>query len=430
LPGARRALEARASDDTTVLPFDRMHPALVLLVALVVPYLGLLLLVAVGMVWAPAARQRTVPATAPRWPSVDLIVPAHDEAATLPATLATLRRLDYPGTLRVIVVDDRSTDATAALVEAAARADPRLRLVRVRAASRRWAPKVYAVWQGIRAGQGELIMTTDADCRLPPGWVRAMSAPFVDPQVALVLGTVTTRAPGEARGFRERVEAIDWLSLMLTARSLARLGWTFASSANAQAYRRSAFDRAGGFGLAARAPSGDEDLLAQRLGRLPGARTVFVDDPAAHVVTRSMPSWGALLRQRQRWVTRYQHVDQYHPAFWLAITLLGAQSLALSVALLALPFAPAAAATVLPLWGVKLAIEVVGAHLGLARLGRGDLAGPAVVGWAMLHPFFVATALVASVLRPSSWDQGRLGYRRRLWRARWRRWWRRRRRRR
>jgi hypothetical protein len=64
---------------------------------------------------------------------------------------------------------------------------------------------------------------------------------------------------------------------------------------------------------------------------------------------------------------------------------------------------------VLPLWGAKLAIEIVGAHLGLARLGRRDLAGPPVVGWALLHPFFVATVLVASVLRPSSWEQGRAG---------------------
>jgi poly-beta-1,6-N-acetyl-D-glucosamine synthase len=402
-----------------------MHLALALLVALVVPYLGLLLLVAAGVLWERAPRPH--PASAPdaargrRWPSVDLIVPARNEVATLPATLASLRRLDYPGDLRIIVVDDRSTDATADVVAAAAHDDARLHLVRVRTASRRWAPKVHAVWHGLRAGDGELIMTTDADCRLPVPWVRAMSAPFADPAVVLVMGSVTTRAPGAARGFRERFEAIDWLSLMLTARSLTRFGWTFASSANAQAYRRTAFERAGGFGLAARAPSGDEDLLAQRLGRLPGARTVFLDEPGARVITRAMPSWGALLRQRRRWVTRYQHVDQYRPAFLLGMGLLGAHSLALSLALLALPFAPAAAGTVLPLWGAKLAIEVIGTHLGLARLGRGDLAGPAVVGWAMLHPFFVAFVMVASVLRPSSWDGGRNGYRRRLWRARWRR---------
>jgi len=393
-----------------------MTAGLVVLTVLVLPYLALLLLVAAGMRWPtpplPALR---------RWPSVDVVVAAHDEEDRLPGTLASLRALDYPGHLRVIVVDDRSTDRTAAVVRAACAHDPRLSLVRVRHPSRRMAPKVHAVAQGVRAGSGEVVLTTDADCRVDPGWARAMVAPFADPQVVWTLGSVTTAGRGEAHAFRERFEAIDWLSLMLVSRSLARLGWNLASSANAQAFRRAAFRAAGGFGMAGRAPSGDEDLLVQRLGRLPGARTVFVDDPAARVLTSSMATWQGLAAQRRRWVTRYQHVEQYHPAFWLGITLLGAQSLGLSLAVLSLPFAPGAAPTVLGLWGAKLGIEVVGLRAGLRLLGRPDLAG-GVLGWALLHPFFVSLALLGSLLRPASWRGPASGYRRRLWRARWHRW--------
>jgi len=393
-----------------------MAAGLVVLTVLVLPYLALLLLVAVGMHWP------TPPLPAPRrWPSVDVVVAAHDEEDRLPATLASLRVLDYPGHLRVIVVDDRSTDGTAAIVRAACARDPRLSLVRVQRPSRRMAPKVHAVAQGVRAGSGEIVLTTDADCRVDPGWVRAMIAPFADPQVVWTLGSVTTAGPGAAHGFRERFEAIDWLSLMLVSRSLARLGWNLASSANAQAFRRAAFRAAGGYGIAGRAPSGDEDLLLQRLGRLPGARSVFVDDPAARVLTSSTASWKGLSAQRRRWVTRYQHVEQYHPAFWLGITLLGAQSLGLSLAVLSLPYAPGAAPTVLGLWGAKLAIEVVGLLAGLRLLGRTDLAG-GVLGWALLHPFFVSLALLGSLLRPGSWRGPASGYRRRLWRARWHRW--------
>ncbi|MFO8151139.1 MAG: glycosyltransferase [Trueperaceae bacterium] len=407
-----------------------MSAGLVVLTALVVPYLALMLLIALGMRWptAPAPAVR-------RWPSVDVVVAARDEEVRLPATLAALRALDYPGVLRVIVVDDRSSDATAQVVRAARLRDPRLSLVEVRRSSRRMAPKVHAVATGVRAGSGEIVLTTDADCVVDPGWARAMVAPFADPRVVWTLGSVTTRRPGEARGFRERFEAIDWLSLMLVSRSLSRLGWSLASSANAQAYRRSAFEAVGGFGLAGRAPSGDEDLLAQRLGRLPRTRSVFVDEPAARVITAPMPSWRRLIDQRRRWVSRYQHVDQYHRGFWLAITLLGVQSLALSLALLSLPFVPGAAGTVLGLWGAKLAIEVPGMRVGMRLLGRPDLVG-GVLGWALLHPFFISLALVASLLRPvprrglapgdahASWRMpaAASGYRRRLWRARWRRW--------
>ena len=401
-----------------------MSAGLVVLTALVVPYLALMLLIALGMRWPTAP----TPAVR-RWPSVDVVVAARDEAVRLPKTLASLRALDYPGALRVIVVDDRSSDATADVVRAARALDPRLTLVQVRRTSRRMAPKVHAVAAGVHAGDGEIVLTTDADCLVDPGWARAMAAPFADPHVVWTLGSVTTRGPGEARGFRERFEAIDWLSLMLVSRSLARLGWSLASSANAQGYRRAAFEAAGGFGLAGRAPSGDEDLLAQRLGRLPRARSVFVDDPAARVITNPMPSWRALLEQRRRWVSRYQHVEQYHPGFWLGITLLGAQSLALSIALLALPLAPGAAGTVLALWGAKLAIEVPGMRAGMRLLGRPDLVG-GVLGWALLHPVFIALALIGSLLRPMAWrgpaawgsSVAMAGYRQRLWRARWRRW--------
>src|SRR5690606_41832281 len=48
------------------------------------------------------------------WPGVVAVVPARDEADVLPGTLPTLLAQDYPGDFRVIVVDDGSTDGTAA----------------------------------------------------------------------------------------------------------------------------------------------------------------------------------------------------------------------------------------------------------------------------------------------------------------------------
>lgn len=399
--------------------------ALALLATLVLAHVAVLAWVAFGVVATPARAGGAPAPPTGGWPDVDVVVAARDEADALPATLASLRAVAYPGTLAIYVVDDRSTDGTADVVRSAAALDPRVRLVQVRRPSRRWAPKVHAVDQGLRAGRGAIVLTTDADCRVPPGWVRAMVAPFADPDVVLVLGTVTTRGPGEARSFRERFEAIDWLSLMLASRSMVRAGRAFASSANDQAYRRSAFERAGGFGIAGRAPSGDEDLLAQRLMRLPAARAVFLDHPDATVLTTPMPSWRALLQQRRRWVSRYHHVDQYHPVFWVAIALLGLQSVALAAALLALPFTPHAAPVVLGLWALKLTVEIGGAHVGLVRLGRRDLTGAPLVGWALLHPFFIGAAVIASLTRPASWHAGQAGYRRRLWASRRRRTWRR-----
>ena len=63
------------------------------------------------------------------WPAVAVLVPARNEAATLPQTLPALLAQDYPGDWSVVLVDDRSDDGTAAVARSLAAGDPRLRAV-------------------------------------------------------------------------------------------------------------------------------------------------------------------------------------------------------------------------------------------------------------------------------------------------------------
>ena len=281
-----------------------------------------------------------------------------------------------------------------------------------------------AVAHGIAASTGEIIVTTDADCRYPDGWLEGMVSHF-GPGVTMVVGYVETTRRGAVRRFLHAFETIDWLSLMIVSRSLTRFGWKFASSANNQAYRRDAFEAAGGFGASGRAPSGDEDLLTQRLGRLPNSRIVFASRPETRVLTHAVDSWLQLFRQRRRWVSRYHHPMHYHPAFLTSIVLLGFQSIALSAAILAAPFVPALQPWVIALWGAEIAIMTLGVGIGAHQLGRDDLVGPELIGWTLLHPFFIATIVIGSFVRDGAWTAGRTGYRRR-WLARRTREWRRR----
>ncbi len=396
-----------------------MTAALVFVVALAYAALAARLALALRRLDAPSIR-----ASAP-WPDVDVVLPARNEALTLPSALAALAAQDYPGRYHVWVVDDRSEDATAQVVRSVAQDDPRFTLLRVTTPSRRMAPKVHAVAHGIAAGRAAWIATTDADCVHPRGWLRTLIGAARASDV-LVAGYVETARPGEARGLLGRIEAVDWASLMLTNRALVRLGLAVASSANNQAYRRDAFDRAGGFGVTGRAPSGDEDLLAQRLGALPGATVTFVDAPEARVLTAPTRSWGAFVHQRRRWVSRYHHPQHYQPRFLGGIVLLGVHSTLLALATLSAPWWGHGHVWLLAAWVAVLGVVVPGMRIGLARLGRRDLMGGALLAWALAHPFYIALVSVWSFLRPGSWRAGSAGYRRRWWRA-W--WWRTRRRR-
>lgn len=382
-----------------------------LLYVLVLPYIGLMLVVVVGLIHRPRSRLGDAR------PSVSVVIPAHNEARDLAETLTSLAKQHYDGPLELVIVNDRSTDATEEIIRRFIDSDSRFRLVNVTESSRRLSPKVNAVNEGIRASSGDIVVTSDADCLYRENWVTGMVAHF-RPEVVMVVGYVESSRPGQTANFRQRFETTDWLSLMLTSRSLLRFGFAFASSANNQAYRRSAFEAASGFGAAGRAPSGDEDLLVQRLA--PFGEIVFAEIPETRVLTRPMPSWPALLRQRRRWVSRYHHPMQYKPAFFAGIALLGAQSIALALALLALPFVPALAPGVALLWALKLTVELVGTRMGALQLGRADLWPLSVIGWALLHPFFIATVVVWSLIRPGAWHAGATGYRRRYLQRRWR----------
>ncbi|MEX2534012.1 MAG: glycosyltransferase [Trueperaceae bacterium] len=382
---------------------------LILLYIFVLPYIGLMLLVVEGML-----RRERRPYSAVR-PSVSVIIPAHDEQENLTATLESLAGQNYPGAVEFIVVDDRSNDATSDIIKRAAERDPRFKGARVSEPSARLAPKVNAVNEGIRCSQGNIIVTSDADCQYPQGWLEGMVSHFED-DVVMVVGYVECTRADLPKTAVATFESIDWFSLMLTSRSLTRFGWKFASSANNQAYRRSAFEASGGFGAGGRAPSGDEDLLTQRLGRLPGSRIVFASSPEVRVLTKPMPSAMSLLRQRTRWVSRYHHVMHYHPGFMASIAALGMQSVLLSLAIPLSFLVPWIAPWVGGLWGVKLGVELAGMRIGMVQLGRRDLWGLPTLAWAVLHPFFIATVVVWSFIRPGEWRAGANGYRRRYWR--------------
>src|SRR5262245_33753837 len=104
-----------------------------------------------------------------RWPTVSVVVCAYNAAATIDQCLATLERPTYPS-VELIVVDDGSTDDTAAL----ARAHPSVRLIQTSNNGLSAARNV-----GMQAAVGEVIAYVDADVRVEPSWLTYLVRPFI-----------------------------------------------------------------------------------------------------------------------------------------------------------------------------------------------------------------------------------------------------------
>lgn len=104
-------------------------------------------------------------------PRISLLLAARDEEEKLPAALASLAALDYPN-LEIIAVDDRSTDATARLLDDFAAAHTRLRVVHVGKLPAGWLGKPHALQRAYETSTGEWLVFTDADVRFKPEVLR------------------------------------------------------------------------------------------------------------------------------------------------------------------------------------------------------------------------------------------------------------------
>jgi hypothetical protein len=142
---------------------------------------GLLGLIAFG--WIAGAIElalgvRTIPAledTAPlkdsACPPVSVLFAGRDEAEKMPGAIETMLALDY-AKYEVIAVDDRSADATGAILDAAAKKDPRLKAVRVDELPAGWLGKPHALQQAYERSSGEWLVFTDADVHFAPDLLR------------------------------------------------------------------------------------------------------------------------------------------------------------------------------------------------------------------------------------------------------------------
>jgi hopene-associated glycosyltransferase HpnB len=126
-----------------------------------------------------------------RWPEVVAVVPARDEAALVPRTVRALLDQEYAGPLRIVLVDDESSDGTSEAARDTAKGHPngaRLTVIRTPERPGGWVGKMWAVETGVRAaGPGpEWLWLTDADVEHAPDSLARLVAKGEAEQLDLV----------------------------------------------------------------------------------------------------------------------------------------------------------------------------------------------------------------------------------------------------
>jgi len=227
----------------------------------------LYLIFARGGFWLALEREAGAPAPEV-WPDVVAVIPARDEADSIGATVGSLLKQDYPGSFRIVVVDDESTDGTADMARRAAEgAADRMNLVSGAPPPPGWSGKLWAVSQGLaaaRAGTPKYWLLTDADIAYRADALAGLVARAE--REGLVLNSLMARLACETFAERFAIPAF-----VLFFQMLYPFAWandprrrTAAAAGGCMLVRREALAAAGGF-AAIRAELIDDCALARVL---------------------------------------------------------------------------------------------------------------------------------------------------------------------
>lgn len=269
-----------------------------LLLACIPAFLYVMIIMRFTFGWVSLNRvkqdSQSLPAT-----SFSVIIAARNEAISITKCLDTLLQQDYPISLfEVIVVDDHSTDETFPLVTDFIIAHPGfpIRLLRAEGDG-----KKSAIAQAVKQASGQLIVTTDADCKVSPQWLKAYADCYEQTGSRCISGPVRM----EGSGLFAHLQELEFVSLIASGAGSIGAGMPVMCNGANFCYAKQAFLDVNGFQGNERFASGDDIFLMHKISNRFGAAAItFLKDRRAIVVTAVQPDVASFFRQRMRWASK------------------------------------------------------------------------------------------------------------------------------
>jgi poly-beta-1,6-N-acetyl-D-glucosamine synthase len=228
---------------------------------------------------------------------VSIIIPARNEEQNIGNLLNVLKEQNYPGLLtEIIVVDDHSTDATAAIV----RQFKEIKLVSLNEEQIN-SYKKKAIEKGIEAATGELIITTDADCIPGKNWLETIASFKELNDSVFIVAPVCFKTHSSLLSV---FQSLDFITLQgITGAAVASNKLSMCNGANL-AYEKNVFHEVNGFAGIDSIASGDDMLLMHKIWKTQPGLVHYLKSKDAIVETLPADSWKSFLNQRIRWASK------------------------------------------------------------------------------------------------------------------------------
>lgn len=237
---------------------------------------------------------------------VSIIVAARDEENNISKTIDDLIAQNYPKNLtEIIIIDDHSTDRTAEIVMGYA--DRGVKLIKLNEDQALNSYKKKAIQTAIGTCNGDLIITTDADCQMGETWLSTIVSLYEEKGYKMISSPV---AYFQEKSFFERLQSLEFLYLIgLGASTIGNKQPSTCNGANL-AYEKNTFYEVGGFQGIDDLASGDDELLLHKIAAKYPDRIGFLKNRDAIVYTHAKGNLNSFIQQRKRWAsksTRYKN---------------------------------------------------------------------------------------------------------------------------
>lgn len=261
---------------------------------------------------------------------ISVIIPARNEEENIESCLDTILNQSYPEDLfEVLVVDDFSSDNTAAIVSAYT--SQNIKLISLRNFVEANAINSYkkkAIEIAVQQSTGDLIVTTDADCVVPENWLQTIAAFYQEKNPSFIVMPVAINYDNR---FIEIFQAVDFMMLQgITGASVYKKKHSMCNGANL-AYTKKAFNAVNGFAGIDTIASGDDMLLMHKIYKQSPDKVLFLKSKAVIVQTQPVLTVKEFFNQRIRWASKADKYDDKRIFAVLAIVYL------LNVVLLVMP---------------------------------------------------------------------------------------------
>jgi cellulose synthase/poly-beta-1,6-N-acetylglucosamine synthase-like glycosyltransferase len=259
-----------------------------------------------------------LPSTINHQPStnISIIIPARNEENNIAACLQSIVNQSYPKNLyEIIVVDDHSTDATASIVLGFNHPNIKCIALKDFIGQEKNSYKKKGIEVGIAQANGELIITTDADCIAPQNWLKTITSFYEQKKPDLIVMPVGIRLMANSTQnmpqgiFLQIFQALDFMTLQgITGAAVNKKIHSMCNGANL-AYTKKAFESVNGFTGINTIASGDDMLLMHKIYTQNKNGIAYLKSEEVIMQTAPVKSIKEFFNQRIRWASKADKYD-------------------------------------------------------------------------------------------------------------------------